>query len=198
MSGDSPTGQGTLFQQGNGGSSPTSPLQPRELIVKVISRNEAQRIWLDKHYLHRDVPGASLELGVFSPAHELVGALCFSAWVVWAPKGGRPKTWELRRLWLDDRCKKNSESRVLRVASRIIEKIAPHVREIIAYADPDAGHKGIIYRAAGFRFCGMTSVSFSNSYGNTKKVSYSHKYKYSLWLWKKEKRTKTRAINSRK
>jgi hypothetical protein len=135
------------------------------------------------------VPGASLELGIFSPEHELVGAMCFSAFVAWAPVGGRPKTWELRRLWLDDRCAKNSESRVLRIGAKIVSKLAPHVREIIAYADPGAGHRGIIYRAAGFRFCGMTGVSAKNPYGNTKKVSMSQKYKYSLWLWEKERRT---------
>lgn len=183
MSGDSLTGQGGLFQQPDGGSTPTSPLQPRELTLKVISRSEARRLWLEKHYLHRDVPGASIEFGVFSPQEELVGGLCFSAWVVWAPTGGRPSSWELRRMWLDDRCQKNSESRCLRVSARLISKIAPHVREIIAYADPAQGHKGTIYKAAGFRDDGWREPSSKDGYGNTKERSITRKRKYVLWIW---------------
>jgi len=185
MSGDSPT-QGALFQQGDGGASPTSPLQqlkPRELTLKVISRAEARRLWLEKHYLHRDVPGASLEFGVFSPSGEIVGGLCFSAWVVWAPEGGRPAAWELRRMWLDDRCQKNSESRCLRVSSRLIKAIAPHVKQIVAYADPGAGHHGIIYRAAGFLDQGWRYPSSKDGYGNTKIKSETRKRKYLLELY---------------
>ena len=183
MSGDSATGQHGLFQQADGGSIPTSPLQPRELIVRVISRDEAKRLWLDKHYLHRDVLGASLELGVFSPDNVLVGGLCFSAWIVWVPKGGRPDKWELRRMWLDDRCAKNSESRILRVASRIIRKLAPHVRQIIAYADPTKGHRGTIYKASGFRDDGWREPSNKDGYGNTKKRWVTKKRKFILFQY---------------
>lgn len=176
--GDGPTGQGDLFQQVDAGSIPSSPLHPKQLIVKVIPNTEAAKIWKEKHYLHRDVPGASIQFGVFAPSGEIVGAICFSAWVVWAPEGGRPDKWELRRLWLDDRCQKNSESRVVGIALRTIQKLCPHVKQIIAYADPEAGHKGGIYKAIGFRYEGMTEVSEGNSYGNTKEVSRSSKHKY--------------------
>lgn len=183
MSGDSLTSQGGLFQQPDGGASPTSPLQPKQLTLKVISRSEARSLWLEKHYLKRDVPGASLEFGVFSPSQELVGGLCFSAWVVWAPEGGRHSCWELRRMWLDDRCMRNSESRCLRVASRLIRKLAPHVKQIIAYADPGAGHHGIIYRAAGFIDQGWRYPSSKDGYGNKKIKSETHKRKYLLELF---------------
>lgn len=186
MSGDSLTGQGDLYQQVDGGSSPTSPLQPlhpKQLIIKVISRDEAKKIWLYNHYLKRDVPGASLELGIFSPDNELVGAACFSAWVVWAPKGGRPHTWELRRFWLDDRCIKNCESRILSICCRkFVKSLAPHVVNVLAYADPGAGHKGIIYKAAGFRYDGEAGLSAGNAYGNTKVISRTKKRRYVLWL----------------
>ncbi len=183
MSGASPTGQGALFQQGGGGSSPTAPLHPKQLTVKVIRREEAKRIWLENHYMHRDVPGASLELGIFSPDGDLVGAACFSAWVVWTPKGGRPHTWELRRFWLDDRCIKNCESRILAICCRkFVHRLAPHVISVLAYADPGAGHKGTIYKAAGFRFDGEAGLSDGNSYGNTKIVSRTKKKRYVLWL----------------
>lgn len=174
MSGDSLIGQGDLFQQVDGGSIPTSPLHPKQLVVKKISRLEAKQIWMNKHYMHRDVPGASIELGIFG-GDELVGACCFSAWVVWAPKGGRPHTWELRRFWLDDRCQKNSESRIIRICARMVKGIAPHVLKIIAYADPGAGHRGTIYSAAGFRQQKDAGLSDGNAYGNTKEISKTAK-----------------------
>jgi hypothetical protein len=186
MSGDGPISQGALFQQGDGGANPTSPLHPKQLTVKVISRQEARKLWLYHHYLKRDVPGASLELGVFSPESELVGGLCFSAWVVWAPAGGRPDAWELRRMWLDDRCQKNCESRILNISIRhFICKLAPHVKRVIAYADPEQGHKGTIYKAAGWRDEGWREPSSKDGYGSTKIKSETRKRKFVCELYLK-------------
>jgi hypothetical protein len=92
---------------------------------------------------------------------ELVGAIAFSARLGGSKKGGTPHIWEIRRMWLSDsRCSRNCESRVLAIACRrIVPSIAPHVRRIISYSDLEKmGHKGTIYKAAGFIYDGMTSV----------------------------------------
>lgn len=170
------------FQPGQGGSTPTPPLQFRPKQLRIEPIENAARIWLTKHYLKRDVPGLSLTLGVFAPGRELVGAVGFSEWVPFAPAGGRPNSWELRRLWLDDRCQKNSESRVIRVALAIVKSLAPQVTKVIAYADLGHGHKGTIYRASGFVFDGETEVNTSNSYGSTKNIQRTIKRRYVVVL----------------
>jgi hypothetical protein len=148
--------------RGEDGASPILPLQPKELRLEKIARATARNIWLEKHYLHRDFSNPSIELGVFdSKLTELVGAIAFSARLGGSKKGGAPHIWEIRRMWLsDNRCARNCESRVLRIACRIIvPSIAPHVRQIISYSDiKTQGHKGTIYKAAGFVFAGMTAV----------------------------------------
>lgn len=158
-----------------GGPAPTLPLQPRQLRLEPIE--SAARIWIEKHYIHRDVPGLSLTFGVLSPHRELVGAIAFSEWVPFAPEGGRHHIWELRRLWLDDRCQKNSETRVIRVSLDMIRKLCPHVKRIVAYADLER-HKGTIYKAAGFIFDAETIVNNSNSYGATKDIHRTVKRRY--------------------
>lgn len=64
-------------------------------------------------------------------------------------------------MWLsDERCARNSESRVLSIACRVwVRRLAPHVRQIVSYSDVEKmGHKGTIYKAAGFTYMGMTQV----------------------------------------
>lgn len=150
---------------GESGASPTPSLQlqPKELRLEKITRATARRIWLDKHYLHRDFSNPSLELGVFdSSVSELVGTIAFSARLGGSKKGGTPHIWEIRRMWLsDERCARNCESRVLSISCRIlVPRIAPHVKQIISYSDLEKmKHKGTIYKAAGFTYMGMTSVN---------------------------------------
>lgn len=101
--------------------------------------------------------------------------MAFSEYFPGAPKGGRPNKWELRRMWLGDKCARNSESRCLRIAARIIKQLCPHVNLIYSYSDVSIEHQGTIYKAAGFRFDGWTSLSNSNwnTYGDTKEFSDS-------------------------
>lgn len=62
---------------------------------------------------------------------------------------------ELRRFVLLDECPRNSESRVLGVMFRQLRKLG--VTQILSYADPAAGHTGLIYKATGFSYLGTTS-----------------------------------------
>jgi hypothetical protein len=89
---------------------------------------------------------------------QIIGAIGFSSRLGGSVKGGKPDTWEIRRMWLsDEHCARNSESRVLAIACRMVKKLAPHVRYIISYSDhTKQNHKGTIYKAAGFSFSGET------------------------------------------
>lgn len=186
ISGDAPE----ITSSGEGGSIPTPPLQqfkPKELRLEPIEHFTARQIWLNQHYLHRDYAGATLELGIFSPDMlELIGAIGFSSRLGGSVKGGKPDTWEIRRMWLsDERCARNSESRVLRVACRIVKKLAPHVRYIISYSDHTLqGHKGTIYKAAGFTYSGQTGEASVGWISNpSHKTADTHsKKRWILWL----------------
>jgi len=161
ISGDSTSGSAPADHAGEGGSFPTSPLQfqPKELRLEPIEHFVARRIWLTDHYLHRDYAGATLEFGVYPPDRsKIIGAIGFSSRLGGSVKGGKPDTWEIRRMWLSDvHCARNSESRVLAIACKLVKKLAPHVRYIISYSDhTQQGHKGTIYKAAGFYFSGET------------------------------------------
>lgn len=173
----------SLFDFGDPVPPPCPQVSAKQLKVMVISRETAKNIWLTHHYLHRDVPAASLELGIFTPDMVLRGGMCFSKFVVGTKD--HAGTWELRRMFLSDDLPKNSESRVLSVAFKIIKKLNPEVNWIVSYSDPSRGHKGTIYRAAGFFFDGMSGVNEGgfNPYGNTKEMDRVSKRRWKKRLW---------------
>lgn len=66
---------------------------------------------------------------------------------------------ELNRLAFDDKLPKNSESRCIAISIKILKKKAPHVKWILSYADGTQCGDGTIYRAAGFKLCGINKNS---------------------------------------
>lgn len=66
---------------------------------------------------------------------------------------------ELNRLWVHDKCPKNTESRVLRFAFTLIRCIRAKVRWVQSFADERCGC-GIVYQAANFLFLGSHATVF--------------------------------------
>lgn len=133
--------------------SPWPPRSARDLAVAPVPYRIARRFVERNHYLGYAPPGARACLGVFCGS-RLAGVLVF----------GRPSarledqvgTLELTRMVLLDECPKNSESRALALAARWVKRNLPGVRRLIAYCDPGQGHRGTVYRAAGWRLAGVT------------------------------------------
>lgn len=138
-----------------GGATPTSPLQisPKEIRLERISMALADSYSIQYHYLHRTAKNSKLALGIFARG-ELHGIMIWGLPV--APlKGQHGTTYtqiELRRMYCDPSLPKNSESRCLAVAARIIKKLLPQTKTLVAYSDLSHGHRGGIYKAAGWRF----------------------------------------------
>lgn len=65
-------------------------------------------------------------------------------------------TWELARLWVADEMPTNVETYFMARAVRHIQRARPEVVALVSYADPSAGHSGVIYRAAGWEPDGRT------------------------------------------
>jgi hypothetical protein len=63
---------------------------------------------------------------------------------------------ELTRLWVDDSVTEHCiESKFVAWCLREIKKINPNTF-IVSYADSAAGHRGVIYQALGFVYCGLS------------------------------------------
>ena len=57
---------------------------------------------------------------------------------------------ELNRMAFSERLPRNSESRAIGIACRVLRRMAPHVRWIVTFADATQCGDGTIYRASGF------------------------------------------------
>jgi hypothetical protein len=62
---------------------------------------------------------------------------------------------ELNRMAFSDRLPRNSESRAMAIAHRLIRKTYPHIEWIVSFADASQCGDGAIYRASGFVLTGI-------------------------------------------
>lgn len=78
-------------------------------------------------------------------------------------KDGEPAKWnemlELNRMAFDEVLPRNSESRCISIAIKLIKKSAPHVRWILSFADGTHCGDGTIYRASNFKLTGYSTAS---------------------------------------
>ena len=78
-------------------------------------------------------------------------------------KDGNPALWnemlELNRMAFDEVLPRNSESRCISIAIKLIKKNAPHIRWILSFSDGTHCGDGTIYRASGFSLTGVSTAS---------------------------------------
>ena len=146
------------FLTEDSGSIPTSPLQ---LYFREINYETAMNVAVENHYLHRKAP-CSWSFGAYF--NDCLVGVC----VIGKPcshtliKGvaGEEKAnavFELNRLWMNDKCPKNSESRFI---SWCIRKL-PKGTILVSYADTKYNHVGTVYQATNWIYTG-TSVPFKD------------------------------------
>jgi len=127
----------------------------KEIIVKPITSKAANDFIRNLHYSGKVVPNSQLHLGVFLD-NRLEGAMQFG------PSMDKRKTlglvkdteWngfiELNRMAFSERLPRNSESRSIAIAMKLIRKHYPHIEWVISFADGTQCGDGTIYRASGF------------------------------------------------
>lgn len=99
------------------------------------------------HYLHR-WPGVVTAILALMEGPEPIGVLVFALPPrETAKRYGVDTVWELARLFILDRTPKNTETWFVSRAIRWIRRNHPQVGALVSYADPSAGHEGIIYKA---------------------------------------------------
>lgn len=132
----------------------------KDIAVRVIPSSVANPFVDAHHYSGKHVQNSQLHLGAFLGG-RLHGVMSFG------PPMDRRKViglvsgteWngmvELNRMAFDAALPRNSESRCLSVAMRMLRHNAPQVKWVLSFADACSCGDGTIYRAAGFVLTGI-------------------------------------------
>ena len=137
----------------------------KDIVVKPITSKSANALIKRVHYSGKIVNNSTLHLGAYLN-DKLEGVMSFGS-----PLDKRKvlplvegTSWngmlELNRMAFSDVLPRNSESRAIAIAVKMLKKHAPHVKVLISYADGTQCGDGTIYRAAGFV---LTGINKNNS-----------------------------------
>jgi hypothetical protein len=132
----------------------------KEIIVKVIPSKIANEFVKKHHYSGKYATSSLIHFGCFLDG-KLHGAMSFGNPIdrrkllgLVHTKEGVPVLWreflELNRMAFDDYLGKNSESRCISIAIKLLKKNTPHVKWVVSYSDGTQCGDGVIYRASGF------------------------------------------------
>ena len=127
----------------------------KDLVLKVIPAKVANDFVKKHHYSGKVVPNSQLHYGVFLDG-ILHGCMQFGPpmlklkMIKLVDNTGWNDFIELNRMAFDPWLPKNSESRAIAVALRLIRKNNPHIKWVVSFADGIQCGDGTIYRAAGF------------------------------------------------
>ena len=159
----------------------------KDLRIAPIKSTDANRLVQRVHYSGKVVPNSQVHLGVFLNG-VLEGAMQFGPSI--NKKGSinivEGTSWngfiELNRMAFSERLPRNSESRAIAVAMRLLRTTYPHLEWVISFADGTQCGDGTIYRASGFV---LTDIRVSNALrinpatGQTMHVIQAHHLKIS-------------------
>lgn len=132
----------------------------KDIILKPITAAEANAAVKRHHYSGKVVNNSQVHIGVFYQG-KLEGAMQFG------PSLDKRKLqplvagteWnefiELNRMAFSEKLPRNSESRAIAIAMKLLRKHAPHLKWVISFADGTQCGDGTIYRASGFVLTGV-------------------------------------------
>lgn len=132
----------------------------KEIIVKPILASAARDFIRKHHYSGKVVQNSVLHFGCFLNG-MLGGVMQFGSSLDKRKAQGLVKGtgWndflELNRIAFSNLLPRNSESRCISIALKLIKKHYPHIRWIISFADGCQCGDGTIYRASGFVLTGI-------------------------------------------
>lgn len=132
----------------------------KDLIVRPIGAQEANALVKRVHYSGKVVQNSQIHMGVFLNG-KLEGAMQFGPSLDKRKLQGlvAGTLWnefiELNRMAFGEALPRNSESRAIAIAMRILRKHAPHLKWVVSFADGAQCGDGTIYRASGFALTGI-------------------------------------------
>lgn len=136
-------------------------MSAKDIRVEPISRQDADKIIKNLHYSGKVVKNSQLHFGIFLDG-KCGGCLQFGPSLDKSKIIGLVKDtkWngflELNRAALADWLPKNSESRSISIASKLIQKHYPHIEWVVSFADGTLCGHGTIYQASNFWLTGIT------------------------------------------
>ena len=145
-------------------------IKVKSLIVKPISKAAANTLCRRWHYSGKVDSRSQIHLGVFhnNMCYGIMqfGPSIYKKKIIGIVKGTRWNGFlELNRMAFSDELPKNSESRCLAMAFKIIKKRYPFIKWIISYSDATQSGDGAIYRATSFK---LTAINKNKSMIRTK------------------------------
>lgn len=132
----------------------------KRIRVAPVDRASADACVKRWHYSGKTYPKSRLHLGVWLDG-DLLGAMQFGPPLQTSHLVGlvSDTKWngfvELNRMAFSEKLPRNSESRALAVAMRLLREHAPHVGWVVSFADATRCGDGAIYRASGFVLTGV-------------------------------------------
>lgn len=139
----------------------------KDIIVKIIPSKIANDFIKKWHYSGKVVNNSKLHFGCFLD-NRLHGVMSFGSPLdkrkvinLVVDQNNNPVKWndmlELNRMAFDNILPRNSESRCISIAIKLIKKNAPNIKWILSFADGQQCGDGTIYRASGFKLTGFSS-----------------------------------------
>jgi len=146
-------------------SEPT-PVDTTRITVRVVSKELVRNLIEERHYLKK-WSSSTICFGIFKDDGRFagidvqnppIGVLVYGYPVrkglarEISPLLKGDEVFELKRVWVEDGNGKNIESFVVAQSFRLLKIHCPQVKVLVSYADPAAGHKGLIYRATNWKY----------------------------------------------
>jgi hypothetical protein len=135
-------------------------LTAKDILLKPIDSKIANALVKKLHYSGKVVNNSQFHIGVFIDG-TLEGVMQFGPSLDKRKIQGLVSNtgWnefiELNRMAFSEKLPRNSESRAIGIALKILKKHAPHLKWVISFADATQCGDGTIYRASGFILTGI-------------------------------------------
>lgn len=132
----------------------------KNIQLRTILPSVANRFMRAHHYSGKVVPNSQVHFGAFLDG-RLLGVLQFGPCIQkrrtinLVPGTGWSEFIELNRMAFTDALPRNSESRCIAVALKLIKRSAAHIKWVVSFADATQCGTGAIYRASGFKLVGI-------------------------------------------
>lgn len=132
----------------------------KNIVLRPIPAAQANELVKRVHYSGKVVQNSQIHIGVFYDG-RLEGAMQFGPSLdkrkIQGLVGGT--AWhefiELNRMAFSEALPRNSESRAISIAMRLLKQYAPQIKWVISFADGAQCGDGTIYRASGFVLTGI-------------------------------------------
>ena len=127
----------------------------KDILLKPIDAKTANNFVKRVHYSGKYYRNSTIHIGVYYRGNlegviQLGPSMNIRAMIPLVRNTKWNEFLELNRLAFTDVLPRNSESRAISIAMKLIGKYAPHVKWIVSFADGTQCGDGTIYRASGF------------------------------------------------